>query len=277
MRAALKNPYAIVSFMTDGIVSTRPLDLGERLKKNGADDVQLGDWECKEVKSGFFLASGIYSYIETKVGKDGKPEDMTLCRSRGFNPHKITLGKDLMDFFLDNVLPLWSEPIRKVDGEFFIPALEYKMQRYITLGDACASKQRYRLIGRWAKVRRAINILTPGPKRKMDVDNPWTFCMSEDDAGKMTKKKARAMSKNLSPWLDDRLDEAIACLMSGKPLRCEFLIPTFPVENKTPEKLSAPSVPNWIEDIEKPDGEDNENPTEFDIAQELSEIGAGFQ
>lgn len=277
LRAALKAPYAIVSFMTDGIVSTHSLDLGERLKKSDATDVQLGDWEYKEVKSGFFLASGIYSYIETKICKDGTSQEVTLCRSRGFNPRKITLGKDLYDFFLDNVLPKWEEPWPEVEGELCEPVLFYEMKRYVTLGDACSSEARYRLIGRWAKVPRAINIITPGPKRVMDVDHFWTYLMLEDTSKGMTKKKALTSLKDLHPWLDGRLSDAVDCLMAGKPLRCEFLIPTFPVENETPEKLSAPSIPNWIIDIEKPDGKDNENPTDFDIEQELSDMGAGLQ
>ncbi len=279
LRAALKDPYAIVSFMTDGIVSTRPLDLGERLKMSDDPraDVQLGDWEGKKVKSGFFLASGIYSYIETKIGKDGTSEEVTLCRSRGFNPRKITLGKDLYEFFLYNVLPLWSKPVQKIDGEFDLPSLVYEMKRYITLGDACASEARYRLIGRWAKVPRGINIVDPGPKRVMDEYHPWTYTMSEDDAKKMTAEEAQELLRGLLPWLDGRFDDAVTCLMAGKPLRCEFLIPTFPAANATSEKLSAPSIPNWIEDIVKPDCVDNENPTDFDIGQELTDIGAGFQ
>jgi hypothetical protein len=281
LRAALKDPYAIVSFMTDGIVSTRPLKLGERLKECDAADVQLGDWEYKEVKSGFFLQSGIYSYIVTKEGINGDLENMTLSRSRGFNAYHITLGKDLMYFFLESVLPLWVKPVPKVDGKFVPPPLFYEMKRYITLGEATSSATRYRLIGRWAKVPREIGIVKPGPKREMDDWHPWTYVMSDDEAKKMTDEKARACLDDLHPWLDGRFNEAVACLVDGKPLRCKFLIPTFPIANETPKKLSAPSIPNWIEDIEKPDGEDNENPNDFGFTieneQDLSDIGAGFQ
>jgi hypothetical protein len=149
------------------------------------------------------------------------------------------------------------------------------MTRYITLGDACASESRYRLIGRWAKVPRTIDLAKPGPKRDLDYDHPWAFAMGK---GLKTprKKDLEKYFENMRLWFDADPKDAAACLKAGEALRCRFLVPTLPAENPTPEKLSAPLIPNWIEDMEKPDDKNRENPTPFDLAEEMSEIGAGL-
>lgn len=281
MRAALKDPYAIVSFMTDGISSTRPLEL-DGLKKNGAGDVQLGDWEFEEVKDGFYLMSGIYSYIKEVTQKDGTVKEETLNRSRGFNPHKISLGKDLMQFFLDDVLPVWEKPWSKTDGKYVEPKITYELGRYITLGNACASQSRFKLIGRWAKAPRELSLHKPGPKRELDYDAPWAYCMP--DSFKLGPVKSFKMYlEDMRLWFDVDPNEAVACHKAGNALRSRFLVPTLPAKNPTPEKLSAPSIPDWIEDIEKPNTINDENPTPLCIAIqqrendcEMSDIGAGF-
>ena len=64
--AALVDPYAIVFFATDGIVSTRPLHGMpggfDRVKVEGRDVIELGDWEYVQGNGGLFVGSGIYIY-----------------------------------------------------------------------------------------------------------------------------------------------------------------------------------------------------------------------
>jgi hypothetical protein len=274
----LKDPYAIVSFMTDGIVSTRPLDLGALLRKKDADDVQLGDWEVEEVKDGFFLMSGVYSYIKEVKEKDGSIKEVTFGKSRGFDPRNFLLRKDMMQFFLDDVLPVWRKPFKKEGDKYIAQPLTYRIRRYITLGEACASKERFKLIGRWADVPREIDVTKPGPKRDMDADHPWTFQLPE-----RKKPFARKDLPNIDAlesmrlWFDIEPSEAIACLKDGEPLRCRFLVPTIPAENPTPQITSAPSLPDWLEDVEgvRMKGVD-ENPSLFDLDEDTGEIGAGF-
>ena len=93
LKAALKAPYSIVSFMTDGIVSETSLALGALLKPENSPEVQLGDWEWKEVENGFFLMSGVYAYEKAVVEKDGTKEIKQTGKSRGFNPERFILKK----------------------------------------------------------------------------------------------------------------------------------------------------------------------------------------
>ena len=75
--AALVDPYSVVFFATDGILSNRPLhgfDAGlARVKIEGRDVISLGDWEFANVDGGLFVGSGIYIYWKQKVDEKGEP------------------------------------------------------------------------------------------------------------------------------------------------------------------------------------------------------------
>jgi hypothetical protein len=53
-----EDPHAIVSFMTDGIVSMRELKHMPRVKGKG-EKLNLGDWEMQRYNGGFFFMSGL--------------------------------------------------------------------------------------------------------------------------------------------------------------------------------------------------------------------------
>lgn len=46
-------------------------------------------------------------------------------------------------------------------------------------------------------------------------------------------------------------------MRKGKALRCHFLVPTLPARNLTPDELSRPSEPDWL----NPDYGDDEDET----------------
>jgi hypothetical protein len=81
MEAALTDPYAIVFFATDGIMSARGLAGLENVLKNG-EPSRLGAWEHGVATGLIAIQSGVYSYL--KPGKEGKIIDET--RTRGYRP-----------------------------------------------------------------------------------------------------------------------------------------------------------------------------------------------
>jgi hypothetical protein len=255
LKAALKDPYSIVSFMTDGIVSEIPLDLGERLKPEGSPDVQLGDWEYKQVMNGIFAMSGIYSYGK-EVEENGEKKTVETAKSRGFDPKKIKtkkpdgsdpnevlLGKTLSAFFLEHLIPKWMKPpITRDDGVEEAATLIYHIRRYVSAGEACASPDRFKLAGRWADVPRVMNVQKPGPKRDFADGYGWAVLIDP-------KLKAPSLKelRKYEAWFDIPAQEMQACIKAGVPLRCRYLVPTIPARNPTPEKLSAPAYPEWLE------------------------------
>lgn len=257
LKAALKDPYAIVSFMTDGICSQRPLDLGALLKPEGSRDVHLGDWEWKEVQNGFFLQSGVYAY--EKLNKTGKA--VRTGKSRGFDPKKIDgqtadggpsddphaslFEKDLLDFFREDVLPIWRMPpvSRKSDGSEIAPTFIYWIKRYISIGEACTSPERFKLAGRWAYVPREMRVMKPGPKRDWLDGTGWSI-MSDPNPKPLLALK---WLEQFETWFGIGAREMYECIKAGEPLRCRYLVPTIPALNPTPEQLSAPAYPDWLD------------------------------
>jgi hypothetical protein len=60
VEAGLRDPHAVVAFMTDGIVTTRRLEGLPNVVKEGGES-HLGDWEYAPVQGGTFLHAGVYS------------------------------------------------------------------------------------------------------------------------------------------------------------------------------------------------------------------------
>jgi hypothetical protein len=157
LEAALLDPYAIVCFMTDGIVSTRELKGLPRAKEvfNGEPPegtvINLGDWEFEHMGGGFFLQSGVYHIFH----KNGEPKD----RTRGSNPMNFVFKKPLRDLLLNDVLPEWRRVLNDDEDTY---KLEIELRNYVTAGAACASEERFKLIGRWANIKRTVDIHNVG-------------------------------------------------------------------------------------------------------------------
>jgi len=237
---AIRDPHAIVSFVTDGIVSTRKLHneahaLDANVKPEGRDDVELGDWEWKSVKGGFFLMSGLYALLD----ENGEAK---TTKTRGFNPHNFVYGKDVLEFFTVDVLDTWKKPMLLTkDG-----------RHYITAGEACASRELFKLIGLWCNELRSFNVHESGMKRIFERLPKWAYMSPRITDGPNAKIPSLIELKSLEKWFDATAKELQECLKAGEALRCRFLIPTLPVDNPNYDpvtrevKLSAPSVPEWI-------------------------------
>jgi hypothetical protein len=155
---------------------------------------------------------------------------------RGANPKNYVKHGKMSDWFIRETLEVWSSPDYSTQGKR--PVLSHPYKKYITIGNALASPQRWKLAGRWSPPAsepnaacRLINIAYPGDKREL---------------------------LNYEPdWLST----------PDKPAnRCLGLIRTRPTWNDD-ETLSRPRTPDWLD-------EDTANVVKD--AQEQAEVAAGF-
>ena len=80
VEAGLRDPHAVVAFMTDGIVTTRRLEGLPNVVDEGGES-RLGDWEYAPVQGGTFLHAGVYSM--RKAGEE-------LTKTRGVDPKRVS-------------------------------------------------------------------------------------------------------------------------------------------------------------------------------------------
>jgi len=126
VEAALTNPHSVVAFMTDGIVTDKPLDLPNMVNE-GADS-SLGDWEYSPVEGGTFLHAGVYNM--RKAGEN-------LTKTRGMDPKRVTADQDA------------GELLKR-------KAVEEMSRDLVTIGQALMASEHNRelwkhgLAGRWA-------------------------------------------------------------------------------------------------------------------------------
>jgi hypothetical protein len=212
MEAALIDPYAIVFFATDGIISARELTGLENVLKNG-EPSRLGAWEHGVAQGLIAIQSGVYSYL--KPGKDAAFIDET--KTRGYRPGQFyTTEKSSRQWMLDEVLPLWEKASDPANGRMFdasdYPALIKPYRTFVTAGSACASRERWNLCGYWLYGEREINVHDPGPsKRSLNI--------SEIDAANVLNIAKRSRE----------------------------LIATVPIENHY-KGFSKPRVPDWLDE-----------------------------
>jgi hypothetical protein len=269
VKAALLDPYAVVCFMTDGIVTTRPLvgepytyewispegkkeiREGRRGLSNAKEvfngkppegvEMDLGDWEFEEMAGGFFLQSGVYCLIH----KNGETKDKT----RGADPRNFILKMPLKELMLDKVLPEWRGlPDPKKPSRY---NLDIEIKNYVTAGSAAASDERFKLIGRWSETTRTIDIHNLGTKRGLISKFPEFYFSGPPVKGVIK----REMIEQTADVLGVPFKEVAECYRSGEALRCRFLVPSMPTKNGTPDDLSLPGYPEWLD----PDYEEDDN------------------
>lgn len=222
--------------MTDGIVSTRGLKGLSRVKEvfNGEPpkgvQIDLGDWEMERMGGGFFLQSGVYHIAH----KNGKSKDKT----RGADPRRFILKMELKDLMINLVLPEWKRNINHLEKPYH---LDIEIRHYMTAGAAVASRERFKLIGRWSDTKRAIDIHLVGVKRQ-GFNLGRLYYTGNKISGPLDPKVVR----KFATMLDANEKEVALCLRSGEALRCRFLVPWLPAENPTPDVLSAPCEPEWL-------------------------------
>jgi hypothetical protein len=240
IEAALIDPHAIVFFATDGIVSTRPLT-GLALVKKAGDAVDLGDWEYSEADSGLFIMPGVYTYGKIAYEKNGARTIKPVTKLRGGDPKKYAAQVKANEWLIENVLTAWRAPFDPNKPEQF-PRIVAPYQKYITAGNALASRHRWKLAGRWTARpgevgagTREINVHSVGNKRELIPDEVcWPDYVS------VPGREAR---------------------------RCHELIRTLPALNND-RALSRPRMPEWLDESIGDKVEEQE---------EQEEIAAGFE
>jgi hypothetical protein len=243
MLAALKDPHAMVMFATDGIVSTRALKGLERVRDVGAGEkAALGDWEMDRLGGGMFLQSGLY--VLFKLGGETKN-----IKTRGVNMARVLLGKhrDKRNFLENHVLPQWRK-VFDPNNPDTLPRLVFTLPIYETVGAAVASRSRYRLRGRWYDTERTIDIHEIGVKRALMVYEGTGFHAAfYHSRGAGERKLVADQIAELAALADEPVEAIEAACAEGVALRCRMLVPTLPTENATPQILSGPRAPEWLD------------------------------
>jgi hypothetical protein len=195
----------------------------------------------------------------------------TKDRTRGADPRNFILKMPLKELMINRVLPEWIKLAASLGYEERSDyRLDIEMRNYMTAGAACASRDRFKLIGRWCDVKRKVNIHDIGTKRAFMLDFENFYCSGKPVRGVIDAKKIERIGK----ILDISKQEVARIYRSGVAFRCYFLVPSIPMFNHTPDVLSLETKPEWL-DPDFDDGEENEpwNLTQED--RETSEILIG--
>jgi hypothetical protein len=134
-RASMQAPQHIICLATDGIFSTVPLDLP--LSK------RLGEWDDSIHTSMTIVQSGVYWYTNL----DGSRREYY----RGFDRGTITEEK---------VLDAWRAHVH---------TLEVKTTRFITLGSALVSEDRFKLWRHWHTIDRVLTLDFSASAKRCDT------------------------------------------------------------------------------------------------------------
>ena len=239
MEAALIDPHAIVFFATDGIVSTRPLSGLERVRKQG-DVVDLGDWEYCEADSGLFVMPGVYTYGKIVCDQHGARTIEPVTKIRGGDARKYGAKLKANQWLIENVLAAWQTAFDPHKPEQF-PRIVAPYQKYITAGNAMASRHRWKLAGRWTARpgdpgagTREINVHNVGNKRELVPDEvcwPDYVSVPGHEARRCNGlirtlpalNNDRALSRPRMPeWLDERIGEKLQDQEEQEELRAGF-------------------------------------------------------
>jgi hypothetical protein len=139
MTAAIQNPDAVISFATDGIFSTEPLDLDCPAEK------VLGAWEYQTHIGMIMVMPGVY-WLQDQAS-DKNPSGLKNY-SRGFE--KKTMSDT------DFILKAWQRGQSSVD----VPS-----RRFITLGSALMSDTFWDMRGCFAETKRSLILNGENSKR----------------------------------------------------------------------------------------------------------------
>jgi hypothetical protein len=147
IEAALTRPNDVIAFATDGVYSTKALDVFVPETK------QLGHWERKELKDGVFIQSGVNTMT------DG---DKRKSKTRGFTPNNLDKSADAI--MREDIPQLWGE------GK---STYEYPYTNYMTLGACVVTRKRWKLVGCWKIGKRTLEFVKSTNKRAVPTDLKW--------------------------------------------------------------------------------------------------------
>jgi hypothetical protein len=202
LEAALRAPNDVVQFMTDGLHFTRPvpeLVLG----------ANLGEWEMREIHGLLCIQSGIYSSEET-------------TKTRGMRPESLeTESISMRELLMQKVPAGWRDPT--------CPCVEFRQKEYITAGSAVASRNRFRIIGRWGMKPRSLDVHGVGLKRSIGLERALKL------------KGAKGAAELMKSFVSTQEREAD---------RCRSLVDTVPAEPPA-DAFNQPSKaykPKWLDE-----------------------------
>jgi hypothetical protein len=159
LKAALKNPWAVIFFATDGIQSVEPLGVENETKT-------LGGWEMDKLTAGVWIKPGVYAFVNPPKSIQDDPK--YTGKSRGMSVNSILGDVDWRDrgkrYFqhLDALArDLWAR------GEKVIINAH---ERFVTFGYATSSEDNWKLAGCWLETTRDIHIDDAGVKRRHCYD-----------------------------------------------------------------------------------------------------------
>ena len=78
------------------------------------------------------------------------------------------------EWLLQLVPAVWCKP-SELDDPSTWPKLEIEQTEFITAGSAVAGRARFKVIGRWAKRPRTIDVHVPGLKRRLNALRPELY------------------------------------------------------------------------------------------------------
>lgn len=132
VEAAIGDPGAVVSFATDGITSTRPLQLPDY-------GTGLGSWDVTSSPDGAFVQAGVY-WLRQEAGWKAK--------YRGFD------RQGLEEPYA--VIEAWARGVRQ---------LELACTRFVGIGSALCSEELWEARGTWRTVPRVLDLTGRSAKR----------------------------------------------------------------------------------------------------------------
>jgi hypothetical protein len=250
IEAALTACDSIVCFATDGIVSTRPLDVFVPPRKT------LGHWEQKTSMHGsVFVQSGVYAVMKDR----SKGDKGVKIASRGFSPQNIGVSEEVswtqrrwLKVLFEDIPACWKE------GK---PAYEFERQQYMTVGASLARNPPPPIKG-------------PGARRpwRPSLIGSWIKCMGRLQLDAMSHKRRVPRDPGM---LSSRSDGLIALTVNQWPLGGHT--ESFPSKPKWMDPLWF--GPEWAsvreaqeEGVEK----DYEGESEIDALDEQDDVIAGL-
>ncbi len=206
VEAGLTNPDAVVMFATDGVYSTKPLDVVVPEKKT------LGGWEHTVAEAGgVFVQSGIYllrykPLKETYADRD-EENKFFKTRTRGFSPQHLARveGKS----YNQAVAELLSRDIPQC-WERGDPKFDFECNVYLGLGASAVSRRTWKRIGMWKMGPRSLKLdATEGKRRLERGDTKRADRLRKSRALKLVDLRATALypgigqmsHKSIPEWL----------------------------------------------------------------------------
>ncbi len=91
---------------------------------------------------------GVYTYGKVAFDETGARTIKPVAKIRGGDAKKYAAKIKINQWLIENVLAAWRKPFDPRKPETF-PRIAAEYQNYITVGNALASRARWKLAGRW--------------------------------------------------------------------------------------------------------------------------------